>query len=68
MEKNSGSLAQSFLRKEINDLQKKYDAIKAQQKQEEKVKEKVEAESRSKLRQIQRLQEDIHWLQEKHMQ
>ena len=66
MEKGSGSLTQSYLRKEINDLQKKYDAIKAQQKQEEKVKEKIEAESRLKLRQIQRLQDEIRWLQEQH--
>ena len=68
MDKGSGSLAQSFLRKEINDLQKKFEAIKAQQKQEEKVKEKMEAESRLKLRQIQRLQDEIRWLQERHAQ
>ena len=68
MDKGSGSLAQSFLRKEINDLQKKFEAIKAQQKQEEKVKEKMEAESRLKLRHVQRLQDEIRWLQEQHAQ
>lgn len=68
MEKSSGSLTQSYLRKDINDLLKRLETIKGQQKQEEKIKEKIETESRLKLKKIQRIQDEIHWLQEKHKQ
>ena len=68
MEKSSGSLTQSYLRKDINDLLKRLETIKGQQKKEEKIKEKIDTESRLKLKKIQRIQDEIHWLQEKHNQ